>query len=59
MQCYLSAAEETSFTAMRNDGPEAEGPTFRRFVNEVYDEHRMGVSIQESPIVVIGQKPIG
>lgn len=45
MQCHLFAAEEVSLKAMKNDGPEAQGPMFRDM-------------LAESPIVVIGKKPI-
>ena len=58
MHCHLSAAEEASFVAMKNDGPEAEGPRFRKLLAEVYREHQAGVTMAESPIVTIGRKPL-
>ena len=57
MQCHLAAAEEVSFTAMRNDGPDAQGPSFRKLLAEVYEECQTGVTMMESPIVVCGKKP--
>ncbi|MCJ1366387.1 hypothetical protein MMC16_005515 [Acarospora aff. strigata] len=58
MQCHLVAAEEVSFKAMKNDGPEAQGPMFRDMLAEVYKECQTGVTMAESPVVVIGKKPI-
>lgn len=58
MQCHLFAAEEVSLKAMKNDGPEAQGPMFRDMLAEVHKECQKGVTMAESPIVVIGKKPI-
>ncbi len=57
MQCHLCAAEEVSFTAMKNDGPEAQGPMFRNLCADVYKECQTGVTMTESPVVVVGRKP--
>lgn len=57
MQCHLCAAEEVSFTAMKNDGPETQGPFFRELLAEVHKECKTGVTMIESPIVVVGRKP--
>lgn len=57
MQAHLCAAEEISFTAMKNDGPEAQGPLFRKLLADVYKECQTGVTMAESPIVVCGRKP--
>lgn len=57
MQCHLCAAEEVSFTAMKNDSPQAQGPSFRRLLGEVYKECHMGVTMAKSPLVVVGRKP--
>lgn len=59
MQCHLCAAEEVSFTAMKNDGPDAQGPSFRKLLAEVYRECQTGVTMTESPMVVCGRKPKG
>ncbi|KAL8642877.1 MAG: hypothetical protein Q9228_000466 [Teloschistes exilis] len=56
MQCHLCAAEEVSFTAMKNDSQQAQGPSFRKLLGEVYKECQMGVTMAESPLVVIGRK---
>ncbi|KAL8728212.1 MAG: hypothetical protein Q9181_005425 [Wetmoreana brouardii] len=56
MQCHLCAAEEVSFTAMNNDSSEAQGPSFRKLLAEVYKECQKGVTMTESPVVVIGRK---
>ena len=58
MQCHLMAAEEVSLKAMKNDGPDAQGPTFRKLLAEVHRECQTGVTMTESPIVVVGKKPI-
>ncbi|KAL9598445.1 MAG: hypothetical protein Q9219_004481 [cf. Caloplaca sp. 3 TL-2023] len=58
MQCHLSAAQEASFTMMKNDGPESEGTSFRSLVAEVYREHQTGVTMMESPLVTVGRKPM-
>ena len=58
MQCHLCAAEEVSFTAMKNDGPDAQGPQFRKLLAEVYEESQTGVTMAESPVVVLGGKPV-
>ncbi len=42
--------------AMKNDGPEAQGPKFRKLLAEVQKEFETGVTMVESPIVVIGKK---
>lgn len=57
MQAHLCAAEEISFTTMKNDGPEAQGPMFRKLLAEVYRECQTGVTMAESPIVVCGRRP--
>ena len=57
MQCHLCAAEEVSFTAMKNDGPQAQGPGFRKLLAEVHEECKTGVTMAESPVVVCGRKP--
>ena len=57
MQAHLCAAEEISFTALGNDGPEAEGPRLRKLLAECYEEGRSGVTMGESPVVVVGRKP--
>ncbi len=56
MQCHLCAAEEVNLKAMKNDGPEAQGPKFRKLLAEVQKEFETGVTMVESPIVVIGKK---
>ncbi|KAL9602211.1 MAG: hypothetical protein Q9179_002615 [Wetmoreana sp. 5 TL-2023] len=56
MLCHLCAAEEVSFTAMNNNRSEAEGPSFRKLLAEVYKECQTGVTMTESPMVVIGRK---
>ena len=58
MQCHLFAAEEVSLKAMKNDSLEAQGPTFRNLMAEVYKECQGGVTMAESPVVVIGRKPV-
>ena len=58
MQCHLLAAEEVSFKAMKNDSSEAQGPLFRKLLAEVYQECQKGVTMAESPIVVVGRKPV-
>ena len=58
MQCHLCAAEEVSLKAMKNDGPEAQGPMFRTLLAEVHKECQTGVTMTESPIVVTGRKPV-
>ena len=58
MQCHLCAAEEVSFTAMKNDGPHAQGPSFRTLLADVYKECQTGVTMTESPVVVCGRKSI-
>ena len=57
MQCHLGAAEEISFTVMKNDGPDAQGPIFRKLLAEVHRECQTGVTMVESPLVVCGRKP--
>ena len=57
MQCHLLAAEEISHKAMKNDGPEAQGPMFRNLLSAVHKECQTGVTVTESPSVVIGRKP--
>lgn len=57
MQSHLCAAEEVSFTAMKNDGPEAQDPGFRKLLAEVYKESQTGVTMTESPVMVCGRKP--
>ncbi|KAL8687373.1 MAG: hypothetical protein Q9218_006434 [Villophora microphyllina] len=57
MQCHLCAAEEVSFTAMSNDGPEAQGPAFRKLLGEVYEECKTGVTMAEDIMVVTARKP--
>ena len=54
MRSHLCAAEEVSFTAMENDGPQAPGPSFRKLLTEVYKECQTGVTMTESPVVVCG-----
>ena len=58
MQCHLFAAEEISLKAMKNDGSEAQGTMFRKLLVEVYKECQSGVTMAESPVVVIGKKPV-
>ncbi len=58
MQCHLFAAEEVSLKAMKNDDSEAQGPMFRKLLAEVHKECQTGVTMAESPLVVIGQKPV-
>ena len=58
MQCHLFAAEEVSLKAMRNDVPGAQGEIFRKLLAEVHKECQTGVTMGESPIVVIGKKPV-
>ena len=58
MQCHLFAAEEISLKAMKNDGSGAQGPQFRKLLAEVHKECQTGVTMAESPVVVIGQKPL-
>lgn len=57
MQCHLCAAEEVSFTAMENDGPNSQGPQFRRLLAEVSEECQTGVTMAEAPVVVVGRRP--
>ena len=57
MQCHLFAAEEVSLKAMKNDSPEAQGIMFRKLLAEVHEECQKGVTMAESPVVVIGRKP--
>lgn len=56
MQCHLGAAEEVSFTAMKNDTPDSPGPMFRELLSETYKECQSGVTMAESPVVVLGRK---
>lgn len=56
MQCHLVAAEEVSLKAMKNDDPEAQGPMFRKLLAEVHEECQQGVTMAESPVVVIGKR---
>ena len=58
MQCHLFAAEEISLKAMKNDSPEAQGPMFRELLAAVQKECQRGVTMTESPVVVIGRKPV-
>ena len=58
MQCHLFAAEEVSLKAMKNDNSKAQGPMFRKLLAEVYEECQSGVTMAESPVVVIGKKPV-
>ncbi|MCJ1457254.1 hypothetical protein MMC28_007621 [Mycoblastus sanguinarius] len=58
MQCHLLAAEEISLKAMKNDGPETQGQLFRKLLAEAHKECQTGVTMAESPIVVIGKKLI-
>lgn len=58
MQCHLFAAEEVSLKAMKNDGSESQGIMFRKLLAEVHKECQRGVTMAESPVVVIGQKPV-
>jgi len=57
MQCHLTGAEEVSFVAMKNDGPKAQGPMFRKLLADVYKECQTGVTMKESPVAVVGRKP--
>ncbi|KAL8823772.1 MAG: hypothetical protein Q9191_005563 [Dirinaria sp. TL-2023a] len=57
MQCHLGAAEEVSFTAMKNDAPNSQGPLFRELLRDTYRECQSGVTMAESPVVVVGRKP--
>lgn len=57
MQGHLFAVDEASFSSMKNDGPEAQGPKFRKLLAEVYEECQTGVTMTESPVVVVGRKP--
>lgn len=56
MQCHLAAAEEVSFTAMENDRPDSHGPMFRELLRDTYKECQSGVTMAESPVVVLGRK---
>ena len=58
MQCHLFAAEEVTLKAMKNDSSEAQGPLFRKLLAEVHPECQRGVTMAESPIVVIGKEPV-
>lgn len=58
MQCHLFAAEEVSLKAMKNDSADAQGPLFRKLLAEVQKECQTGVTMAESPVVVVGKKPI-
>ena len=57
MQCHLLAAEEVSLKVMKNDSPEAQGPLFRKLLAQVHRECQRGVTMAESPTVVVGKKP--
>ncbi len=50
-------AEEFSWVAMDNSGPEKSGPIHRRRVQEAAREAKEGAAIHFTPEVAIGQKP--
>ena len=52
MQCHLRSAEEVSFTAMENDGVNAQVPLFRRFLVEIQRECQTDVKMTETPLVL-------
>ena len=58
MQCHLLAGEEVSLKSTKDDVPEAQGQMFRDLLAEVHKECQTGVTMAESPIVVVGKKPI-
>lgn len=53
MQSHLFAAEEASFMSRKNDGPEAQGPWFRRLLAEVYQEWKIDVTMTKSPVLLL------
>jgi len=52
MQTHLAAAEEVCFKMMSDDGPDVQG----KLLAEVLKEILTGVTMTESPIVVVGRK---
>lgn len=52
----LLAAEEISFVALDNDGPESGGSVYRRHLKAVFEECKSGVSMVWSPRVHVGRK---
>lgn len=56
MQCHLGAAEEVSLTVMKNDRPNSQGAMFRELLRDTYRECQSGVTMAESPVVVVGRK---